>query len=357
VKAQVELRPEATLPDLSKIQVTVEKYENPTDAEEKEIQSVVERMTTLETVIDRPTVATDIVNLDFTGYVNGEPIRGGAAKNYRLDLANNNFIEGFSEQIVGHKIGEEFKINVTFPKDYHDNALSGKEAEFTVKVNEIKQKVVPQLTDELAQKVGAYQNVDELKAEIQKYLKENEERENTFRKQKALIEEVVKQAQVEIPDTMINREARLLMEEVKQRLKSQGLSWEQFLDSQGHETMWENLRQEAQQRIKTSLTFGAIAKQENIAVTEDEFSTQVKELAQMSNIDEKSVMRQLANNMQAAQAMNDQLLSQKIVDFLMERATFTFVEEKEAPKPETPAEAAPVAAAIEGEEFEVLTDE
>jgi trigger factor len=361
VKAQVELRPEVELPDLGELKVDVPKFETPADAEEKELSAIVERMTTLEPVIDRAAVETDIVHIDFTGSVNGEPIRGGSAKNYRLDIANNNFIEGFAQQLVGHKIGEEFTIQVTFPKDYHDNALAGKPAEFSIKMNEIKRKVVPELTDEMAQKIGPYEGLAQLKEEVSKFLKANEEQENTYRKQKALIDVVVDKANIEIPDPMINREAKLLMEEVQQRFKSQGISWEQFLDAQGHESIWENLRAEAKKRIKTSLTFGAISKKEGIVVNEDEFSNQVRELAQVRNMDEKAVMRQLANNFEAAQALSDQILSQKVVDFLMEKASFNFVAEEAAAesdaKPGTTAQPAAVGAAIEGEEFEVLTEE
>ncbi len=362
VKAQVELRPECKLPDLTKLKVEVPSFENSEDAEEKELQALVERMTSLDTVIDRPTNGTDIVNIDFDGSVDGEPIKGGAAKNYRLDLGNNTFIEGFSEQLVDHKIGDDFTIKVTFPAEYHDKDLAGKEAEFKVKINEIKEKIVPELTDDLAKKMGPYEDMAGLKADVKKRLEEGIERENTFRKQKHLIEEVVKQAEVNVPDSMVNREAKLLMDEVKGRLQGQGHSWEQFVELQGQENVWNNLLEEARQRIKTSLVFGSIAKQENINVNEEEFSNQVKELVMMSNTDEKTVMRQLANNPGAAQSMNDQILSQKIVDHLSEKTEFTFVKEEKTEdkateeKPEI-SSATAVTQALEGEEFEVLEAE
>src|SRR6185369_2813147 len=130
VKAVVELRPEAKLPELAGLKLEVPEFKLPADAEEKELRAIVERLTSLEPVIDRPCVKTDIVNIDFSGSVNGEAIKGGSAKNYRLDLAQSNFIEGFADQLVGHRIGEEFTINVTFPQNYHDNTLAGKAAEF-----------------------------------------------------------------------------------------------------------------------------------------------------------------------------------------------------------------------------------
>ncbi|MBX2860845.1 MAG: trigger factor [Vampirovibrio sp.] len=363
VKALVELRPEVELPELAKIDVEVPQYLSPPDAEEKELQSIVTRMTTLEPVINRTVEKTDLVSIDFTGSVNGELIRGGSAKNYNLDIENNNFIEGFAGQLVGHNLSEEFTIKVTFPADYHDKAIAGKEADFNIKINEIKQKVVPELNDALAKKVANhYETLDQLKADIRKFLAENEEQMNDYRKQKAIIDDIVSRSTVEIPDSMTNREAKLLMEEVKQRFKEQGSSWDQYLDAQGHEAIWENLRNEANQRIKTSLVFGAIAKKENVSVTEDEFQGQVKEMAEMRQTDEKSIMRQLASNMEWVQAVNDRILTQKVVEMLTERATVKFVEDtgKDAEEGGTTAPKEAVAAApagLQGEEFEVLAEE
>lgn len=365
VKATVELRPEAQLPQLTSMKLDVAEYKLPDDAEEKELAAIVERLTTLESVVDRASEKTDIVNLDFAGSVNGEAIKGGSAKNYRLDLADNNFIEGFAAQLVGHKIGEEFTINVTFPENYHDNTLAGKPAEFKVKINDISKKVVPELTDEVAKKVGPFESVDQMKEEVRNLLKQSEEQENTYRKQKAIVDYLLEKSVVEIPDSMVNREAKLLMDEVQQRLKSQGLSWEKFLDSEGHESTWQNLRDEATKRIKTSLIFGAIAKQEGMQVNEDEFSAMVTQMAAMRGMEEKQIMRQLGNNFAAAQALSDQILSQKIVDYLVERAEFNYIPEEQAEKkaavgdglPAKEPEGAEVAAAIEGEEFDVLDAE
>ncbi len=360
VKATVELRPEAQLPELTTLKLDVAEYKLPADAEEKELASIVERLTTLESVVDRPSEKTDIVNIDFNGSVNGEAIKGGSAKNYRLDLADNNFIEGFADQLVGHKIAEEFSINVTFPEGYHDTTLAGKPAEFKVKINDISKKVVPELTDEVAKKVGPFETVEQMKEEVRNLLKQSEEQENTFRKQKAVVDYLLEKATVEIPDSMVNREAKLLMDEVQQRLKSQGLSWEKFLDSEGHESTWQNLRNEASKRIKTSLIFGAIAKQEGMQVNEDEFSAMVSQMAAMRGMEEKQVMRQLGNNFAAAQALSDQILSQKIVDYLVERAEFNYVPEEQVEQQKASSnvpEGTEVAAAIEGEEFDVLDAE
>jgi trigger factor len=364
VKAVVELRPEATLPEITGLSVDVPEFKLPEDAEQKELQAIVERLTTLEPVVDRPSEKSDIVNIDFTGFVSGEAIKGGTAKNYRLDLTDNNFIEGFADQLIGHKIGEEFSINVTFPQTYHDTHLAGKPAEFKIKINDISKKVMPELTDEVAKKVGPFETVEQLKEEVRRLLKESEEQENTYRKQKAVVDALLAKADVELPDAMVARETKMLMDEVQQRLKGQGLTWEKFLDAEGHETTMANLRDEAQKRIKTSLVFGALAKQEGLQVNEDEFSSMVGQLAAMRGADEKQIMRMLGNNFSAAQALSDQILSQKIVDYLVERTTFNYVPETVADKQEKgigaavpKPEAVAVAAAIEGEEFDVLDNE
>ncbi|MDX2084343.1 MAG: trigger factor [Candidatus Melainabacteria bacterium] len=355
VKAQVELRPEVTLPDLS-LAVDVVPFTQPEGSQEAELKKLVERLTSLETVIDRAAEATDIVNIDFSGSVDGEAIRGGSAKNYRLDLMNNNFIDGFAAQVVGHKLGEEFTIELTFPSDYHDATLAAKPASFVIKINEIMRRVVPELSDELAKKLGNYENLDALKAEISSGLQRNEDAENEFRKQKAVIEAVVNQSSVDIPASMINRESRILMEDLHQRFKGQGLSWEEFMDAQGQDTVWENLRSEAQNRIKTSLVFGAIAKRESIAITEEEFSAQVRELAQVRGTEEKNIMRQLANNPGAIQALTDQVLAQKVVEFLVSKSTFRYVEASTQGEGTTlSTEATAIAASsLKDEEFEVL---
>jgi trigger factor len=347
VKAKVELRPEVTLPaDLTALSALVGEVSIPDDAEEREIKTILEKQTTLKAIIDRPAEITDTVSVDFVGTANGEPIKGGAAKGYSLDLSNNNFIDGFAVQIPGHRIGEEFTIKVTFPQDYHDAALSGKPAEFVVKINEIKVKVTPDLTDELAKKVGPYQTVDELRLGIRNALTEAKVQQGDNRKQKAVIDAVVEASSVDISKAMIDREAQLLLEEVKQRFQSQGLPWEQFMEAQGQEQILKNLQEEAAKRVKTSLVFGAISKAQAIAVSDDEFSAEIKTLSDSRNVDDKQIMRQLANNPNAVQAFLNHLLGQKVVAYLLEKVPVKVVPESELPQLEKPIE--PVVA-VDGE--------
>lgn len=374
IKANIELRPEVNLPEYLGLKLEVSPYKVPDIAEEKELEALQERFTTLETVIDRSVEDKDIVNIDFNGSVAGKLIEGGSAKNYMLDLGNNNFIEGFAEQIIDHKIGEEFSIDVKFPEDYHDKDIAGKDASFLIKINEIKTKAIPELNDAFAQKVNEeFKTMDDLKAEIQKHLRNHEEQETDFRKQKAVVDHLLANIELELSDNMISRETSILMSEVKDRLKGQGHSWDQFLEAQGKDTVMNNLRDDATNRIKTSLIFGAIAKKEDLAVTQEEFAAQIGELSGMAGQDERAIMRQLANNPNATQSLNDQILSQKVMKLLIEKAEFTEVEGKEEEHEhvhgpdcnhdhdhDTPADKAAETAAqtiAGGEEFDVIEEE
>jgi trigger factor len=318
ITAMLELKPEVKLNDYKGITVQVEEFKHPDDAMDKEMKALQDRYATLEAVTDRPTKNTDIVVMDFTGSVGDELIKGGAAKNYQLDLGNSTFIPGFAEQLVDKNINEDFTINVTFPEEYHDEKLKGQEARFEIKIHEIKEKKVPELNDEFAAKVGAFKTPDDLKNDISSYLEKTRVIENEQRTQKAIVEKIVEQAEVEIPDSMINKEAMELMKELQQKIQSQGLNWEQVLDQKGHETMWAELREEASKRIKNSLVLGHIAKLENISVTSEEFGEKIKELAAMYGTDEKTIYQQLSKNPEMVNFLTQQVMSQNITKFLVE---------------------------------------
>lgn len=328
VQVKLELKPEVELPDYKAMTIEVVKYELPEDAQDKELKALAERYATLEQVIDRPTRQEDIVIIDYTGSINGELIRGGSAKNHQLDLANNNFLKEFSEQLVGKNLGEESVINVQFPGDYYDPNLAGKHAEFVVKINEIKAKKIPVLNDEFAQKVSDFATLEELKSDIKSYLEKMEEQENDNRLHRALLERVVEESKVEIPDSMINREAKVLLGEVQQRLKAQNISWEEVLDSQGHEKIWANLRSEATKRVKTSLVVSTIIKSEGIELTEEDFGSRVEEIAKVYKTDHKSVLKHLSNNQGMAQFLSQQIISHKVLEKLSEYVEINYVEEE-----------------------------
>ncbi len=326
VNAILELRPEVNLGDYKSITLDVEESKIADDAIESELKNLQNRIATFNTITDRATNNTDVAVIDFEGSVNGELIKGGAGKNYPLDLGNSNFIPGFAEQIVGKNTGDEFVIKVTFPAEYHDKALQSKEAEFKIKLNEIREKVLPELNDEFAKKVSGMETLEALKNDIKTYLEKQAEQENLRRKQMAIVDKVTDNSKVEIPDAMINREAKQLMNETQQRIKAQGGNFEQMLDEKGQEDLWNELRGEAAARIKTSLVLSEIAEKEGISVSQEQFEQKIKELAAMYQADEKEVYTQLAKNINMTNTLTQQLLAQNITDFLLANNTFNYVQ-------------------------------
>ena len=324
ITAKLELRPEVTLGEYKNLKVDVEEYKTPEDAMQKSIDGLLSQHATEVVVTDRNTTADDIIVFDFEGYVNGEKIEHGDAKNYRLDLANSSFIPGFAEQLVDKTLGEEFEINVTFPKEYHEEKLAGQPAVFKCKINEIKTKVLPELNDEFVQKVGPFKTVDELKEDIQKYLDNQKEDANRTRSEKAIFEKVVENAKVDIQPTMIDRETDMLIEEYKQKLQMQGFTWEQALQAQSYDEIRNGLREDAQVRVKNSLIIDAIAKAENINVEQADFTSKLVELSRMYQMDTKALVGQLSQTPGAINALSQQALNEKVTQFLADNNTVNY---------------------------------
>ena len=321
IVAKLELRPEVTLGEYKGMTIEVDEYKTPEDAFQKSLDNLLQQSATTEIVTDRNSEASDIVVFDFEGFANGEKIEHGDAKNYTLDLANSGFIPGFAEQLVGRPIGEEFEINVTFPEEYHEKKLAGQPAIFKCKINEIKTKVLPELTDEFAQKVGPFKTVEDLKADIQKYLDTQKADIDRTSSEKAVFEKVVANTSVEIQQSMIDREADQLVEEYKQKLQMQGFSWEQAVEAQGYNEIMSSLKEDAAVRVKNSLVIDKIAKAENITVSQEDFTTKLNELSQMYQMDAQTLVKQLSQTPGVFNALSQQALNEKVTQFLNENNT------------------------------------
>ena len=317
VVANAELRPEVTLGDYKGLTVEVEDSPIAADAQEKSIQNLLNQHSTLEIVTDRPTKETDTAVIDFEGFANGEKIKGGDAKNYPLDLAHSNFIPGFAEQLVGKNINDEFDINVTFPAEYHDEKLKGQPAVFKIKINEIKERKVPELNDEFAQKVGDFKTVDDLKADVQKYLETQRERSNKINSENALFNKVIDAAKVEVPESMIEREVASLKEEYKQRFAMQGINWDNIIKSQGEDELLKNLREDATVRIKNSLVIDKIAKTENLKLEQKDLEEKFNQLSAAYGMQAKDLIQQIGRNPEVLSSISQQAMNDKVRDFLM----------------------------------------
>lgn len=318
VTAKAELRPEVTLGQYKGLTLEVKDSPVEEDAMQKSIDRLLEQHSTQETVIDRPTKDTDIAVIDFEGTANGEKIQGGDAKNYPLDLAHSNFIPGFAEQLVGKNLNDEFDIKVTFPEDYHDEKLKGQPATFKIKINEIKEKKLPELNDEFAQKVGSFKTVDELKADIQNYLNSQRERTNKMNAENEVFKAVIDGAKVDIPQSMIDREANSLKQEYTQRLAAQGINWEALVKAQGEDQLLKNLSEDALVRIKNSLVIDKIAKDENIKLEQKDLEAKFAQLGAAYGLQPQDLIKQLGQNPELLASISQQAMNDKVKNFLME---------------------------------------
>ena len=326
VKVHVETRPEVILGGYKELKLKVEDSPVPEDAEQKSLDNLLSQHSSFELVVDRAASASDTVVIDFEGFLNGEKIAGGEGKNYSLDLGHSNFIPGFAEQIVGKSLNDEFEINVTFPKDYHDEKLKGQPAVFKIKIHEIKEKVLPELNDEFAQKVGPFKTVDDLKADIRKYLETQHERTNKQNIENEIFKSVIDAAQVEIPQAMIAREVESLKADYQQRLAYQGIDWETLVKSQGGvDHLEETLTEDAKHRIKNSLVIDKIAKAENIKLEPKDLEKKFAELAAVYGMQQQDVLKELGHNPNALGSISQQALNDKVRDFLVANNTVEVV--------------------------------
>jgi trigger factor len=318
IVAKVEIKPEVVLGEYKNLTVAVEEYITPKDAFDKAFNSFLERNSSFNKVVDRVSKETDTVVMDFDGYVNDEKIQGGAAQNYSLDLANSNFIPGFAEQLVGKNIDEEFDIKVEFPKDYHDAKIAGQPAVFKIKIREIKEKVLPELTDEFVKKVGPFNTVQDLRDDIQKFLdntKENEDKKNSENK---IFEKILNGVKIDIQNSMIEREAKALLEEYKQRLTMQGYKWEDAIKAQSQENILSELKVEAKTRIKNALVIDKIAQEENIQVEPADFENKIKELELTYHMQRADILKQFNQNPEIFSSLSQQALNEKVMKFITE---------------------------------------
>ena len=318
VTVKVETRPEVTLGEYKGLNLKVEDSPIAEDAEQKSIDNLLKQHATFELVVDRAASDKDTVVIDFEGYSNGEKIVGGEGKNYSLDLGNSNFIPGFAEQIVGKSVNDEFEINVKFPEEYHDEKLKGQPATFKIKIHEVKERVLPELNDAFAQKVGPFKTVDDLKADVKKYLETQRERTNKQNSENEIFKTVIDAAKVDIPQSMIDREVESLKNDYTQRLAYQGINWDALVKAQGGEDhLLETLKEDATHRIKNSLVIDKIAKTENIKLEQKDIEKKFAELATMYGMQQQDILKQLGHNPEMLGSLSQQALNDKVRDFLV----------------------------------------
>ena len=328
VTATIELKPEVILKEYKNLTVDVEEFVTPEDALDKSLDNLLSQSAKLELVVDRNTKPEDVIVFDFDGYSNGEKIEHGDAKNYTMDLAASNFIPGFAEQLIDKPLNEEFEVNVTFPDNYHEKKLAGQQAVFKCVIHEIKTKVLPELTDEFAQKVGPFKTVDDLKADINDYLGKQKESADRKNSERAIMDKIHAESEIDIHSAMIEREAKSLLEEYKNKLKSQGFTWEQAVEAQGLDKIMETINSDAVFRIKNSLIIDKISKNEKIVVDQQALSDRFEALSSTYHMDKKTFTKYLMQNPSMINNISQQILNEKVINFLVENNTINFVKPK-----------------------------
>ena len=328
VTVSAETRPEVTLGEYKNLTIEADDVPERADAYDKAVENLKSRFAEEKLITDRKTTATDIVNIEFDGYSNGEKIKGGEAKGYRLDLGNSNFIPGFAEQLVGKDSGEEFDIEVTFPEDYHDEKLKGQKATFKIKINEIRERILPEINDEFAQKVG-FETLDAMKEDIQKHLEQTRENAKKINAENAVFKKAIDGASVDISERMIEREAQSLLAEYKNRLAAQGVSWEMLLKTQSEDEIMKTIHEDAKSRIKNSLVIDKIAKEEKITLAQEDIAQKFNQLGAAYGLSQQDIIKQISKNPEILSSLSQQAMNDKVKQFLMDNNKIEYVEPKE----------------------------
>lgn len=285
--AEVAVKPEVTLGDYKGLEVAKADVEVSEEELSAELEKEREKNARTISVEDRAVENGDMIMLDFEGFVNGVAFDGGKGENYPLTIGSNSFIPGFEDQLVGAKIGEDVEVNVTFPEEYQAPELAGCAAVFKCKVNEIKVKELPELDDDFAQDVSKFDTLAEYKEDVKAKLAASKADAAKRAKEDAVIEKIIENAQMDIPEAMIDTQARQLVDEFAQRIQAQGLSFEQYLQFTGMtlDTALEQMKPNAVKRIQSRLVLEAVVKAENIEVSEDDVKAEIAKMAETYKMD------------------------------------------------------------------------
>ena len=317
----IPVLPEITLGDYKSVKVEKEAL----DVNDEKVNAEIEIMRSnagklKEVADDEAAKDKDVANINFEGFVDGEAFDGGKAEGFDLTLGSKSFIDTFEDQIIGHKKGDEFDVNVTFPEEYHAENLKGKPAVFKVKVNSIKRKEEAELNEDLAKELG-YDSVEDLKAKTKENLIKREETriENEYRGK--VVDAVVDTVNFEIPEAVVEREIQFQINRFAQQLQMQGMSLNQYFEMTGQniEKMRESIKESAEKSVKRDLVLNEIAKVEKVEATEEEVNAELDRTAIMYGMDREGLIAEVRKSGNYARFIDDikyQIVNRKTVDLL-----------------------------------------
>ena len=320
--AEVAVKPEVALGEYKGLKVDKVSAEVTDEEVDAEIEKERERNARTVDVTDRAVQDKDQITLDFEGFVDGTAFEGGKGEDYPLTIGSGAFIPGFEDQLIGAEIGKETEVKVTFPEEYQAKELAGKEAVFKCTVKTIKVKELPELDDEFASDVSEEgETMEEYKAEVRGKLKERKEREAKEKKENQVVEQAVANAEIDLPEPMVDLQARQMADDFARRIMQQGMTLEQYFQFTGlsEEKMMEELKPQAEKRIRTRLVLEAIVAAENIEVSDERLEEELKKMAEAYQMEVDKLKEFMGEN--EKKQMKEDMAVQEAITFLVENAT------------------------------------
>lgn len=326
--AEFEVRPEIQLKKIEKLNIEKEKIKVGDEQMQQVLENIRANHADLVPVFeDRPAQEGDVAIIDFEGFIDGLPLPNGKGENHPLEIGAKQFIEGFEEGMIGTKAGQNKELRLAFPADYHAKDVAGKNVVFQVTLKELKKKSLPELNDELAQKAGPFQSIDELKAAIRKDITDGEENRIQDDLKKRLLEELVKNNPVDVPATLKSEQKLMIIEDVKQRMTQQGMSLTEFED---YKVKWDGeFENTARFMIQSTFLVDEIATQHNLRAGPQEVEGKIAEFSEKTGI-ELSKVREYYKDADRRSRLAFQMTEEAVVKFLLDKADVKEVEKKES---------------------------
>ena len=322
VKVEVEVKPEVKLGDYKSIELEKVEYNVTDEMIEHELHHVLEDNARIISV-DREVQSGDVVTIDFAGFLGEEQFEGGTAEGHELEIGSNSFIPGFEDQLIGKNKGEEVDVNVTFPEEYHEESLAGKDVVFKVTIHDIKEKELPELDDEFAKDVSEFDTIDEYKESIKARLEEELKNQEKVEKENKIVEAAIELAEVDIPNGMVETQIDNELRQFDFRLRNQGLELEKYLELTGSkiEDMRDQFKEVAEKRVRADLVLEAIAKAESVEVTDEDIDKELAKMAEQYNAED---VDEFVADMRKGdlEFLNAGISNGKVIDLLLENAKF-----------------------------------
>lgn len=316
----VQVKPEVKLGEYKGLEVKQVSAEVTEEDVETEINKMQEQNARMVTVEDRPVSDKDSILLNFCGSVDGVEFEGGKAENYSLVVGSNTFIPGFEEQLIGMNTGDSKDVVVTFPEDYHSEDLKGKEAVFAVEINEIKETQLPQIDDEFVKDTTEFETLEELKNDIRAKAAENKKKSAEDAMKNEVVEKLAENIEVEIPEVMVKNEVDNMLKDFENNLRYQGMDLNTYYQYTGtsKEILEDQMKEDAEKRVRISLAVDAVSKSEGVEATEEDMEAEYKKMADIYKLEVEKIKEIFQNSQD--EAIKSTIVARKTVDLLLENA-------------------------------------